>query len=152
MHEAPATGRRRMLRVKHVAEMLDLPEKRVYILVREGIIPHVRLGRAIRFNEGELEAWLAAGGGGYGDAEGDARPRARSDAAESRALKFREELDALGAWQEHVSELTGQERSVLNGLLDGGTLAEVAAGCDRSRERVRQIRNKAMRKLKYHIS
>lgn len=55
----------RMLRVAEVAKRLDLPEKRLYILAREGIIPHVRLGRSIRFNEAELEAWIAAGGSGY---------------------------------------------------------------------------------------
>lgn len=59
----------RMLRVADVAARLDLPEKRVYILAREGIIPHVRLGRSIRFNEAELEEWIAAGGAGY--PEGD---------------------------------------------------------------------------------
>jgi len=55
----------RMLRVADVAARLDLPEKRIYILAREGIIPHVRLGRSIRFNEAEIEAWIAAGGAGY---------------------------------------------------------------------------------------
>lgn len=55
----------RMLRVAEVAKRLDLPEKRLYILAREGIIPHVRLGRSIRFNEAEIEAWIAAGGAGY---------------------------------------------------------------------------------------
>ena len=55
----------RMLRVAEVAKRLDLPEKRLYILAREGIIPHVRLGRSVRFNEAELEAWIAAGGAGY---------------------------------------------------------------------------------------
>lgn len=60
---APITGR--MLRVAAVAELLDLPEKRVYELVRAGVLPHVRLGRSIRFNSAELEAWIAAGGAGY---------------------------------------------------------------------------------------
>lgn len=56
---------RRMLRVTEVATLLDLPEKRVYVLAREGVIPHVRLGRSIRFNEATLAAWLEAGGAGY---------------------------------------------------------------------------------------
>lgn len=59
----------RMLRVAEVAKRLDLPEKRLYILAREGIIPHVRLGRSIRFNEAEIEAWIAGGGAGYPGAE-----------------------------------------------------------------------------------
>lgn len=66
-HPRPATPR--MLRVAEVAKRLDLPEKRLYILAREGIIPHVRLGRSIRFNEAEIEAWIAGGGAGYPGAE-----------------------------------------------------------------------------------
>lgn len=57
--------RPRMLRVTDVAELLDLPERRVYILAREGVLPHVRLGRSIRFNEAALLAWLEAGGSTY---------------------------------------------------------------------------------------
>lgn len=63
----PTSPRQRvkMLRASEVAELLDLPEKRVRILAREGIIPRVKVGRQIRFNEAELEAWIAAGGAGY---------------------------------------------------------------------------------------
>lgn len=57
----------RMLRVGTVASLLDLPEKRVYELVRAGVLPHVRIGRSIRFNADTLAAWLDAGGGGYAE-------------------------------------------------------------------------------------
>ena len=67
MYQAPTTDRPRMLRVAEVAKRLDLPEKRLYILAREGIIPHVRLGRSIRFNEAEIEDWITAGGKGFGE-------------------------------------------------------------------------------------
>lgn len=56
---------RRMLRVTEVATLLNLPEKRVYLLAAAGLLPHVRLGRSIRFNEAALTAWLEAGGAGY---------------------------------------------------------------------------------------
>lgn len=55
----------RMLKVAEVAKRLDLSEKRVYILAQEGVIPRVKLGHQIRFNEATLEAWIAAGGAGY---------------------------------------------------------------------------------------
>lgn len=55
----------RMLRVAAVAGMLDLPEKRIYELVRAGVLPHVRVGRSIRFNAETLAAWIEAGGAGY---------------------------------------------------------------------------------------
>lgn len=215
MYQPPRIERPRMLRVAEVAQRLDLPQKRVYILTREGIIPHVRLGKSIRFNEAEIEAWIAAGGRGYGDEQEAERAggslggpvwpsnplmelglstrilnslleagvdtvdalRALSlaelrsigglgaqsveviskrlgrpvppKAPTSRAAKFREELDALGAWQEHVSWLGDQERSVLESLLGGMTLTEAAARFGRTRERARQIKHKAMRKLMY---
>lgn len=55
----------RMLRAEAVAALLDLPRKRVYLLAQEGIIPHVRVGRQVRFNESAIEAWIANGGAGY---------------------------------------------------------------------------------------
>lgn len=57
----------RMLRTAAVAAMLDLPERRVYELVRAGLIPHVRVGRSVRFNSRRLAEWIEAGGTGYGD-------------------------------------------------------------------------------------
>lgn len=57
----------RMLRADAVAELLDIELKRVYILAREGILPCVRVGRQVRFNRADLEAWAARGGTGYPD-------------------------------------------------------------------------------------
>jgi len=68
-HPPASTRRPRMLRVSQVAELLDLPEQRVRILAREGVIPRVKVGRQVRFNEAELEAWIAGGGAGYPGAE-----------------------------------------------------------------------------------
>lgn len=60
------TARRpRMLRAPEVAELLDLPVKRVHILAREGIIPRVKVGRQVRFNEAEILAWITSGGSAY---------------------------------------------------------------------------------------
>lgn len=59
----PLAGR--MLRADAVAELFDIELKRVYLLAREGILPCVRVGRQVRFNQAELEAWAARGGAGY---------------------------------------------------------------------------------------
>lgn len=63
--EAEAAPRPRMLRTADIAELLDLPAKRVSILAREGIIPRVKVGRSVRFNEADILAWVAAGGSAY---------------------------------------------------------------------------------------
>lgn len=65
MYQPPHIERPRMLRATEVAERLDLPVKRVLLLARQGIIPRVKVGHQVRFNEAELEAWIAAGGKGF---------------------------------------------------------------------------------------
>lgn len=41
---------------------------KLYDLVRRGIVPAVRLGRLIRFDEDQLEAWIKNGGQKLGEA------------------------------------------------------------------------------------
>lgn len=60
----PPNGTPSMLRAQTVAEMLDVPVRRIYQLCRERSIPHVRLGRSVRFAEARLKEWIAAGGTG----------------------------------------------------------------------------------------
>jgi excisionase family DNA binding protein len=40
------------------AELLHRSRNSIYILAREGKIPHYRVGNSIRFDLGELRAWL----------------------------------------------------------------------------------------------
>jgi excisionase family DNA binding protein len=41
-----------------VAELLQVNKSWVYEAARDGRIPHVRLGRYVRFEPEEIEAWL----------------------------------------------------------------------------------------------
>ncbi len=50
----------KVLLAGEVAELLKVPVPRVYELAREGRIPHVRIGRQVRFRQEAMEAWLAA--------------------------------------------------------------------------------------------
>jgi len=52
----------KLLRVPHVARILDVPQSRVYDLVRRGILPGVRLGRQVRISEEALQQFIASGG------------------------------------------------------------------------------------------
>jgi excisionase family DNA binding protein len=46
-----------------VSELLDVPKARVYELVRQNLLPAVRIGaRQIRFDEETLQAWIKHGG------------------------------------------------------------------------------------------
>ena len=57
----------KLLRIDDVADLLDVSRARAYELVREGLLPVVRLGRQIRVDPSKLEAWLDAGGVGLED-------------------------------------------------------------------------------------
>jgi prophage regulatory protein len=44
--------------IPEVAQHLKLSKSKVYSLVQQGKIPHVRIGRNVRIKERELQAWL----------------------------------------------------------------------------------------------
>ena len=48
-----------------VAGFLGVSRARVYELCREELLPHVRVGRSIRFSPREVVAWAESGGQGY---------------------------------------------------------------------------------------
>lgn len=52
----------RLLPIDEAAALLSLTHGRLYDLARQGIVPCVRLGRAIRFDEEKLREFVAAGG------------------------------------------------------------------------------------------
>ncbi len=52
----------KLLRVDEVAQLLDLRRHRVYELARANILPHVRLGRQIRFSAEKIQEFIESGG------------------------------------------------------------------------------------------
>jgi excisionase family DNA binding protein len=48
----------RLLTAREVGERLGLTTETVLVWVRRGELPALRLGRAIRFRETDLDAWL----------------------------------------------------------------------------------------------
>ena len=51
-----------LLTVPETAHILRVRPARAYELVREGVIPSIRLGRQIRIDRETLAAWLRDGG------------------------------------------------------------------------------------------
>ena len=49
---------KRLLSIVEAAEWLGLSQSYLYKLVESDQIPHIRFGRAIRFDIKELEEWL----------------------------------------------------------------------------------------------
>ncbi len=48
-----------LLTADEVAELLRLPVSTIYDLARTGRLPHLKIGRALRFSRSDLEAHLA---------------------------------------------------------------------------------------------
>lgn len=55
----------RFIDAKTLARAFGVPVGTVYALAREGVIPSVRLGRTLRFDVDQLEAFVQAGGAGF---------------------------------------------------------------------------------------
>jgi len=47
-----------LLTPKQVSEMLQVDLSTVYLWTHTEFIPHYKLGRSVRFTEGEIVAWL----------------------------------------------------------------------------------------------
>ena len=48
----------RLINVAEAAEFLHRSRNGVYILARQGKVPHYRVGNSVRFDLDELKAWL----------------------------------------------------------------------------------------------
>jgi excisionase family DNA binding protein len=48
-----------LLTADEVADLLRLPVSTIYDLARTGRLPHLKIGRALRFSQRDLEAYLA---------------------------------------------------------------------------------------------
>lgn len=62
--ESHAVGLRRCITAMEVSTQTGIPLPRIYQLAREGHLPVVRLGRAMRFDPEAVAQWLSAGGTG----------------------------------------------------------------------------------------
>lgn len=45
---------------RDAARSLAISERKLWTLTKEGAIPHVKIGRSVRYPADELRAWLAA--------------------------------------------------------------------------------------------
>jgi excisionase family DNA binding protein len=46
--------------VKDVSQWLQVKPSTVYVWAEQGMIPHLKLGRLVRFDQDEIEMWLQA--------------------------------------------------------------------------------------------
>jgi excisionase family DNA binding protein len=46
------------LTVKELARYINMKEKTLYYLVRNGSIPHYRVGKLVRFKKDEIDQWM----------------------------------------------------------------------------------------------
>lgn len=58
-----------LLTAKETAKVLQVTLPRVYELARAGLIPCVRMGRQVRFDEAALREWVTRGGSAVSNAQ-----------------------------------------------------------------------------------
>jgi len=73
--------RQSLLTAQQAAEVLNVPASWVLAEARSGRIPHVRLGRYVRFELGELEVWWRSRARGPWRSRGVAAEQARGGVA-----------------------------------------------------------------------
>lgn len=49
-----------LLNVREVSEWLQVKRSTIYLWAEQGMIPHLKLGRLLRFDADEIKAWLQA--------------------------------------------------------------------------------------------
>jgi len=63
-----------LLHVREAARLLGIGTTLAYELVGRGVLPHIRLGRAVRVPRAALEAWIAANTRGAPATDGKQSP------------------------------------------------------------------------------
>jgi len=48
----------RLLTPEQIAELLGVKQSTIYQWTHQGFIPHVKVGRLVRFREADIEKWL----------------------------------------------------------------------------------------------
>lgn len=74
----------KLLLAQEAADLLRVNANRLYDLAKRGVVPPVRIGRQVRFEEGSLLEWIASGGSPSVDAERTSLLPARSPVGISR--------------------------------------------------------------------
>ncbi|MCA9055447.1 MAG: helix-turn-helix domain-containing protein [Planctomycetaceae bacterium] len=59
MHDSPEVSRL-LLTAEQAAESLTISPRKLWELTSTGQLPCVRIGRAVRYDRADLEAWIAA--------------------------------------------------------------------------------------------
>ena len=62
-----------LMNVTQTAEHLGIPARQVYYYCSKGLIPHIRIGRLVRFSEDQIKRWIEAGGSSLPDGRNGAQ-------------------------------------------------------------------------------
>jgi excisionase family DNA binding protein len=78
--------------VKEAAEFLSIKEKTIYYLVTQGLIPHYRIGKMVRFSKEELETWMKSKKAGSLNAQVDKIVRSTYNSGYGRPGHLKKEV------------------------------------------------------------
>jgi excisionase family DNA binding protein len=69
--EAPLSAKALLWRSREAAAALAISERKLWDLTNRNLIPHVRIGRAVRYSPADLLAWIEAQKSGVPANSGD---------------------------------------------------------------------------------
>ena len=110
-----------MLTIHEVAAWLRVSERTVARLAAAKAIPHVRVGRSLRFGRAELEAWFAGR---------TARPLATVVAAKTPRERRRQVQGAEDAWEQRLRQ-PHDRLALTGGATDRYHSGQPTAPCER---------------------
>lgn len=58
-----------LMRVKEIAEYLNVPESTIYNLTFREAIPHYHIGKVLRFKKSDVDKWLESNSQGVSNSE-----------------------------------------------------------------------------------
>ena len=84
----------KILTVKELSGFLKVKEKTLYYLVRQGTIPHYRIGKLVRFKQDEIDKWMELKKVGSLDKPVDKIPRPAYTPTKGRSGHLKKEVIA----------------------------------------------------------
>jgi excisionase family DNA binding protein len=96
------------LNVQEIANYLELRKSSIYSLVEKKGIPHYRVGRLVRFNRAEVDAWMAQNKEEIVDVKAEAKKVLRS-------IKKKRDLDVNRILKKMVDDAKGKRYTFKHG-------------------------------------
>ncbi len=102
-----------LLSVNDLSQYLNIKKSTIYSMVENRILPHYRIGRLIRFKQGDVDAWVEKQKGPVIDVKMEARKVLRS-------IEKKSDLDVDGIVKKAIEDSTNKRYNFTSQGKPGG--------------------------------